>query len=116
MIIGHKDELILIAKKAIAANSTYTVGEDNIIAIDDNDIDHIAEQVAEDVGVLVDENYFTPKQACDMIATVQKAEREQMATNISDWIKYRAEQGGYGKVVTDVLEELAVTIQKNYKG
>ena len=114
MIVGHKDELILIAKKAIEANSTYTVGEDDIIALDGNDIDHIAEQVAEDTGVLIDTNYFSPKQVCDMIATAQKAEREQTATNIADWINYRAAHGGYGKIITDVMVELATLIRKNY--
>lgn len=114
MIVGHKDELILIAKKAIEANSTYAVGEDEIIALDGNDIDHIAEQVAEDTGVLIDANYFTPKQVCDMIATAQKAEREQTATNIADWINYRAARGCYGEIVTGVMVELATLIRKNY--
>lgn len=114
MIVGHKDEFIVITKKAIDANSVSTVGEDDIFAIDGNDIDHIAEQVAEDASVLVDANYFTPKQVCDMIATAQKAEREQTAANIADWINYRAAHGGYGKIITDVMGELATMVRRNY--
>lgn len=42
-------KIIEIVKKAIADNTVVGNGEDDIIALDCNDVDHIAEEVAEEV-------------------------------------------------------------------
>lgn len=42
-------KIIEIVKKAIADNTVVRNGEDDIIALDCNDVDHIAEEVAEAV-------------------------------------------------------------------
>lgn len=45
----QKDKIIEIVKKAIDDNSVATYGEDDIVSIDGDDVDHIAEEVAENV-------------------------------------------------------------------
>lgn len=45
----QRDKIIEIVKKAIADNTVNGSGEDDIIALDCNDVDHIAEEVAEEV-------------------------------------------------------------------
>lgn len=45
----QKDKIIEIVKNAIADNTVVGNGEDDIIALDCNDVDHIAEEVAEAV-------------------------------------------------------------------
>ena len=45
----QKDKIIEIVKKAINDNSVTSYGEDDIVTIDGNDVDHIAEEVAENV-------------------------------------------------------------------
>ena len=45
----QKDKIIEIVKKAIDDNSVTSYGEDDIVSIDGDDIDHIAEEVAENV-------------------------------------------------------------------
>lgn len=45
----QKDKIIEIVKKAIDDNTVDGSGEDDIIALDCNDVDHIAEEVAEKV-------------------------------------------------------------------
>ena len=45
----QKDKIIEIVKKAIADNTVVGNGEDDIIALDCNDVDHIAEEIAEEV-------------------------------------------------------------------
>ena len=45
----QKDKIIEIVKKAIDDNTIVGSGVDDIIAIDCNDVDHIAEEVAENV-------------------------------------------------------------------
>ena len=45
----QKDKIIEIVKSAIADNTVVGNGEDDIIALDCNDVDHIAEEVAEKV-------------------------------------------------------------------
>ena len=45
----QKDKIIEIVKKAIDDNSVTTYGEDDMVAIDGDDVDHIAEEVAEEV-------------------------------------------------------------------
>lgn len=45
----QKDKIIEIVKKAIADNTVVGNGEDDIIALDCNDVDHITEEVAEEV-------------------------------------------------------------------
>lgn len=45
----QKDKIIEIVKKVIADNTVVGNGEDDIIALDCNDVDHIAEEVAEEV-------------------------------------------------------------------
>lgn len=51
----RKDQIIEIVKKAIDDNTIVGSGEDDIIAIDCNDVDHIAEEVAENVY-----NFYKP--------------------------------------------------------
>lgn len=45
----QKDKIIEIVKKAIDDNSVTTYGEDDMVSIDGDDVDHIAEEVAEEV-------------------------------------------------------------------
>ena len=45
----QKDKIIEIVKKAIDDNSVTAYGEDDIVSIDGDDVDHIAEEVAEEV-------------------------------------------------------------------
>lgn len=45
----QKDKIIEIVKKAIDDNTVNGSGENDIIALDCNDVDHIAEEVAEEV-------------------------------------------------------------------
>ena len=45
----QKDKIIEIVKRAIDDNTVVGNGEDDIIALDCNDVDHIAEEVAEEV-------------------------------------------------------------------
>lgn len=45
----QKDKIIEIVKKAIDDNSVTSYGEDDIVSIDGDDVDHIAEEVAENV-------------------------------------------------------------------
>ena len=45
----QKDKIIEIVKKAIDDNKLVTYGEDDIISLESNDVDHIAEEVAEKV-------------------------------------------------------------------
>ena len=45
----QKDKIIEIVKKAIDDNSVTSYGEDDIVSIDGDDVDHIAEEVAEEV-------------------------------------------------------------------
>ena len=45
----QKDKIIEIVKKAIDDNSVTAYGEDDIVSIDGDDVDHIAEEVAENV-------------------------------------------------------------------
>lgn len=51
----QKDKIIEIVKKAIDDNSVAAYGEDDIVSIDGDDIDHIAEEVAENVY-----NFYKP--------------------------------------------------------
>lgn len=51
----QKDKIVEIVKKAIDDNTIVGSGEDDIIAIDCNDVDHIAEEVAENVY-----NFYKP--------------------------------------------------------
>ena len=50
---SHIEEIILIVKSAVAANATIDFDKDTI-TLDGNDLDHIAEQVAE---ALYEKNY-----------------------------------------------------------
>lgn len=45
----QKDKIIEIVKKAINDNSVTSYGEDDIVTIDGDDVDHIAEEVAETI-------------------------------------------------------------------
>lgn len=45
----QKDKIIEIVKKAIDDNSVTSYGEDDIVSIDGDDVDHIAEEVAETI-------------------------------------------------------------------
>lgn len=45
----REDNIIAIARKAIDDNSVTAYGEDDIVSIDGDDVDHIAEEVAEEV-------------------------------------------------------------------
>lgn len=45
----QKDKIIEIVEKAIDDNSVTAYGEDDIVSIDGDDVDHIAEEVAENV-------------------------------------------------------------------
>ena len=45
----QKDKIIEIVKKAIADNTIVGSGEDDIIVLNCNDVDHIAEEVSEEV-------------------------------------------------------------------
>lgn len=45
----QKDKIIEIVKKAIDDNSVTTYGVDDLVSIDGDDVDHIAEEVAENV-------------------------------------------------------------------
>lgn len=51
----QKDKIIEIVKKAIDDNSVASYGEDDIVSIDGNYVDHIAEEVAEAVY-----NFYKP--------------------------------------------------------
>ena len=51
----QKDKIIEIVKKAIDDNKLVTYGEDDIISLESNDVDHIAEEVAENVY-----NFYRP--------------------------------------------------------
>ena len=51
----QKDKIIEIVKKAIDDNSVTSYGEDDIVSIDGNDVDHIAEEVAEAIY-----NFYEP--------------------------------------------------------
>ena len=51
----QKDKIIEIVKKAIDDNKLVTYGEDDIISLESNDVDHIAEEVAENVY-----NFYKP--------------------------------------------------------
>jgi len=51
----QKDKIIEIVKKAIDDNSVTTYGVDDMVSIDGDDVDHIAEEVAENVmGIAFD--------------------------------------------------------------
>lgn len=65
-----KDEIILTVKKAIGVNSYYT--EDDNFLIDSNDIDHIAEQTAENLYNAGYRKTFTS----DLASDTQKAFKE----------------------------------------
>lgn len=41
--------------------------------------------------------------------------RKQTAKDISDWISFRAENGGYGRPIVKVLEEISDKIRENYR-
>lgn len=45
-----RDKLILLVKNAIDDNAAHSVGEDDLLTLDCNDVDHIAEQIADEVG------------------------------------------------------------------
>lgn len=49
-----KDKLILLVKNAIDDNATHSVGEDDLLTLDCNDVDHIAEQMADEVVKLLE--------------------------------------------------------------
>lgn len=51
----QKDKIIEIVKKAIGDNSVTTYGVDDLVSIDGDDVDHIAEEVAENVY-----NFYKP--------------------------------------------------------
>lgn len=51
----QKDKIIEIVKKAIDDNSVTTYGADDMVSIDGDDVDHIAEEVAENVY-----NFYKP--------------------------------------------------------
>lgn len=74
-----KDKLILIVKNAIDSNAAHSVGEDDLLTLDCNDVDHIAEQIAEEVGELLkakdDEIVSKSKYAEYLVAYIKDREK-----------------------------------------
>ena len=72
----QKDEIILTVKNAIAANSVCSVGEEDIISLDSNDVDHIAQETADNLNKAgyrkIDEN----------CAVITKAELKEFAEKV----------------------------------
>lgn len=89
-----KDILIYKAKKILNENSSISaVGCANtFIEMDSNDFDHAAEEIAE------------------LCEEVQK----QTAKDISDWISYRAKNGGYGAPIIKAMIKLSELIKQNF--
>lgn len=94
----QKDKIIEIVKKAIDDNSVTTYGEDDIVAIDGDDVDHIAEEIAECVGEFASDRQSAysagyrkgccSKMAYDYVACAKKYAVEDFAEMlIDDFIK-----------------------------
>ena len=68
----QKDEVILIVKKAIDANTEQHFVDDDTVYIDGNDVDHIAEQVADEVYA----TGYRKTSTSDLASDTQKAFKE----------------------------------------
>ena len=40
--------------------------------------------------------------------------RKETAKDVVDWINYHAKNGGFGKILADVLEDYSATIKRSY--
>ena len=69
----QKDELILIVKKAINANTEQHFADDDTVYIDGNDVDHIAEQVADEVYAAGYQKVLLDTEDGKMVDSVQYA-------------------------------------------
>lgn len=57
------DDIVLLVKKAINENAQVNVWTDTIV-MDSNDVDHIAEEIAEQIGGLNNEKPNHSKDSC----------------------------------------------------
>lgn len=104
----QKDEIISIVKKEIDDNSVCSVGENEIISLDGNDVDHIAEQSAE---MLYNAGYRKIDENCAVITKDELKEYKRQA--VKEFIEKCKEYSKiydkynviYRDVVLDVLDE-----------
>lgn len=129
----QKDEVILIIKKAINANTEQHFADDDTVYIDGNDVDHIAEQVADEVyaagyqkvlldtecGKMVDSVQYAPSQLIEEYTEreVEKARKDTAKAilnvlyfNLQNSVKgHIAKSSDYYNVISRIQE-----IAKNY--
>lgn len=101
----QKDEIIEIIKRAIADNTVIGNGEDDIIALDCNDVDHIAEEVAE---IICRKIHFLENQLdgkCDRcIERDRKEGAKSFAEKLKEVIHERDYIQGYAEI--GLIEEI----------
>nr|DAP53599.1 MAG TPA: GTPase-activating protein [Caudoviricetes sp.] len=85
----QKDKIIEIVKKSIGDNSVTTYGADDMVSIDGDDVDHIAEEVAEKVY--------------DLYASVFGNEIESLKRDIKE---LQDENAGLNRECNDYCEEI----------
>lgn len=126
-----KDEIILTVKKAIGVNSYYT--EDDNFLIDSNDIDHIAEQTAEnlynagyrktftsdlasDTQKAYKDGYkkgFNSKLTSDFVRFAQKQAVKEFAEKLKNVIHERDYVQGYAEIgLIEEIDELLKEYEK----
>ena len=109
----QKDKIIEIVKNAIADNTVVGNGEDDIIALDCNDVDHIAEEVAE---VVCRKIHFLENQLDEKCDRCIERDRKEGAKSFAEKMKKVIHERDYiqGYAEIGLIEEIDELL-KEYK-